>query len=643
MSAELYREAERARATARRRAALVVGLAVAAVAAIVALVALGGGPDPQPTVEGFLAAYEEGDYAAAAALTDGDRKRVARALRANVEGLDGAPLESEVVEAKADGDQATAVISMSWEVPGIGRFAYENERVRLRRDGDGWRLRWSEDLIHPALDDPGERLGTERVLPERAPILDRNGRKLVRPRDVVEVGVVAGDLPAPAVERAVEAIAGATEADAKALQRALDRAPSPHNFVPAITLRADEFDEIRPQLDVPGVEFGFRTMPLAPTREFARALLGTVGPITAEQLKELGDAYAVGDNVGQSGLQARFERRLAGTPERSVIVRDRDGAAVETLFELEGEEGKPLRTTLDAEAQHAAERALGSSRDVTALIAVEPSSGDVLAAASRPVEDTLNRAFEGQYPPGSTFKVVTTSALLANGLEPDRIVNCPPTITVGGRSFRNFEGGAAGPVPFRIDFAESCNTAFISLADLLGPSDLRDAGERFGLGREYELAIPAFSGRVPVIRDEVELAASMIGQGEILASPLAMALVAATVVDGRWHAPRLLSSDPREAGPRLDDAQLAQLRSMMREVVRSGTGTALADVAGEPIGKSGTAEYGSGDPPPTHAWFIAATDAVAVAVLVEDKPSGSESAAPIAARFLDGFARRAAG
>ena len=150
-----------------------------------------------------------------------------------------------------------------------------------------------------------------------------------------------------------------------------------------------------------------------------------------------------------------------------------------------------MRTTLDPEVQSAAERALGETTDVTALIAVEPGSGDVLAAASRPIDDAFNRAFEGQYPPGSTFKVVTTTALLAAGLDPGETVNCPPTITVGGRSFRNFEGGAAGAVPFRTDFAESCNTAFISLADRLGPDDLRAAGDQYGLGHDYELGVPA--------------------------------------------------------------------------------------------------------------------------------------------------------
>ena len=126
----------------------------------------------------------------------------------------------------------------------------------------------------------------------------------------------------------------------------------------------------------------------------------------------------------------------------------------------------------------------------------------------------------------------------------------------------------------------------------------------------------------------------MIGQDRILASPLQMAGVAATVADGRWRAPRLAAGDPRRAAAPLAPAQATTLRELMRAVVTSGTGTALASVGGEPAGKSGTAEYGGGDPPPTHAWFIALRGDLALAVLVEGGRAGGTVAAPIAARFF---------
>ncbi|WP_324911057.1 penicillin-binding transpeptidase domain-containing protein [Baekduia sp.] len=130
----------------------------------------------------------------------------------------------------------------------------------------------------------------------------------------------------------------------------------------------------------------------------------------------------------------------------------------------------------------------------------------------------------------------------------------------------------------------------------------------------------------------------MIGQDRITATPLAMASVAATVADGRRRSPRLLADDRSVTGPPLPSSELAPLRSLMRGVITHGTGaSALAGAAGDVIGKSGTAEFGAGDPPPTHAWFIAARGDLAVAVLVERGRSGGAVAAPLVARFLEAY------
>jgi len=372
---------------------------------------------------------------------------------------------------------------------------------------------------------------------------------------------------------------------------------------------------------------------LAPSRAFARALLGTVAPATKEQLEKLGGRVGPGASVGQWGLEARFEPRLAPVPERRVVIRA-GAVPVETLAKRGGRPGRALTTTLDRRVQAAAEEALAGRSDEAALVAVQPSTGDILAVANRPVESSYDRALEGTYAPGSTFKVISTAALLRDGLDVDDTVACPTTIEAGGRRFKNFEGGAAGAVPFSRDFAVSCNTAFVSLAPRLTPDALQRTARDYGLGRKLELAVPAAGGRVPPGEDAVERAAAMIGQHEILASPLGMALVAATVADGRWRAPRLVASDPRDAGPALPGAERDTLRSLMRLVVTQGSGTALAGIAGAVRGKSGTAEFGGGDPPPTHAWFIAFRGDLAIAVLVERGRSGGSVAAPLAARFF---------
>jgi cell division protein FtsI/penicillin-binding protein 2 len=615
-----------------RAAAAVAALAFVLILIIVIVVRSLGGPSAQTAIEGYLAALEGSDPELAAVLTSGDPAAVADEIQANIDGLDGATLDAEVTEVSESGSDADAKVRMTWDVPEFGEFSYTNDALTLTQTDDEWLVDWSARAIHPALREEGQRLGTVETFPDRAPILDRDGEELVSLGPVVDVGVLPSDVDD--VAATVDAIAAVTEVDPETLTEAIEKADE-DSVVPAITLRENDFTPVENELRaVQGIQLAGRETPLTPTRDFARALLGTVGPATAEQVKKSDGELDADDVVGQSGLSAEFDDQLAGEPERSVVVRNEQGEAIETLESHDAKPGEPLETTLSAEVQSAAEDALADVEGAAALVALEPKTGDILAVANRPTDEAANIAFTGQYPPGSTFKVVSTAALLDTGLETTEIVDCPSSIKVGGREFVNFEGSAAGAVPFTTDFAQSCNTAFVSLADELEPTALRDKGEQFGVGVDPGLPLDAFGGDVPPGKDEVEEAASVIGQGRILVSPLVMAGVAATVQSGEWHKPRLVASDPEEAGEPLGPGNASELRTLMRTVVTSGTGTALAAVPGEPIGKSGTAEFGTDDPPKTHAWFIAARDDVAVAVLVEEGSSGGEVAAPIAAAFL---------
>jgi len=156
----------------------------------------------------------------------------------------------------------------------------------------------------------------------------------------------------------------------------------------------------------------------------------------------------------------------------------------------------------------------------------------------------------------------------------------------------------------------------------------------FGLGRSIEPGMPAYGGQVPEPRGSVAQAAATIGQDRLLASPLGLAGMVATVAEGRWRAPRILPEQRAPAGPRLPASEVERLRTLTRAVVTEGTGEALATIPEELHGKSGTAEYGTGDPPPTHAWFVAYRGDLAIAVLVENGRAGGSVAAPIAARFF---------
>jgi cell division protein FtsI/penicillin-binding protein 2 len=580
-------------------------------------------PGPGEALDPFVAAWTRGDDRGAAAQTS-DPRAAAAALAANRRGLDGARVQATVEEVAERDDAARATVRLRWNVPAVGPWTYRT-RVGLERRDEHWRVVWAPTVVHPRLT-AGRRLGTVRDPDARAAILDRERRPLVTARRVVRIGIDRAavtdiDATATALADAID------DVDAAALARAARRA-GPKQFVEAVTVRASDYAPLAQRVEaIQGAQVVQGTAQLAPSRSFARALLGAVAPATAEQIQRSKGKVGVGDDVGQWGLEARYQDQLAGTPARRIVVRSRTGAPVATLLRRPGRKGRELRTTLDRQVQQAAETALGPTKAKSALVAVQPSTGDVLAVANRPTESAYDRAIDGRYAPGSTFKVVTTAALLRAGVKTSDTVACPKTITVGGKAFKNFEGEAVGAVPFARDFAQSCNTAFVSLSKRLTPGALTRTARDFGLGRTAASAVPAG-------RDAVERAASMIGQDRIVASPLAMAGVAATVADGRWRSPRIVSTDLPRSGPALDDGERAVLRELMRSVVTSGTGTALAAVPGEVAGKTGTAEYGSGDPPPTHAWFIALRGDLAIAVLVEKGRSGGSVAAPIAARFF---------
>lgn len=587
-------------------------------------------PTPaEAALERFVELWNRGDDRRAAGVTD-EPRAAATALEANRRGLDGARLEGKVLGVEESGRGARGRLRLTWQVPGIGPFSYTSQ-VGLRGDEGRWHIRWAPELVHPGLV-AGERLGTVREPRARGEILDRRGRPLMSAKPVKRMGVVAGEVEDAA--GVAQRLSGLLDVDAEPLQRAI-RTGGREQFVEAVALRVDEAERVEDEVEaLPGGEVVTGTAQLAPTRAFARAVLGAVGRITSEQLKELGDGYAPTD-VGQWGLQRRFDRQLRGRP-RAAVVERREEVPINTLLERPGRPGRDLRTTLDRDVQTAAETALGEDGGRSrALVAVEPSTGDVLAVANRPVDDTYNRAFEGNYPPGSTLKVVTTAALLrARGLTPDTPIDCPRTRTVGGRLFRNFEGGAGGIGPFSRRFAESCNTAFVGLSRQLEARGLTLTARTFGLGREIDAGLPAFGGRVGLSEDPAALAAAAIGQDGVLASPLSLAGVVATVAGGRWRAPRLLPGRRSAVGRPLPDEELRDLRSLTRQVVTDGTAAALADVSGDVHGKTGTAEYGRGDPPPTHAWFIGYRGDLALAVLVEGGRSGGEVAVPIAGRFL---------
>jgi cell division protein FtsI/penicillin-binding protein 2 len=595
--------------------------------------------DAAPDTRAYLADWADGDWEAMAARVVDPPADFAEAHQAVVDNLHVSDASYELDSVDVGGDSAVARFHATLQLAGLGEWTYDGT-LSLQRDGDDWLVEWAPDAIHPKLGQ-GEHLERTRVVPERAPILDANDQPIATGRPARMVGLeprAIGDLNQ--IKAALQQSLGI---DPAAVDEALN-APGvePDHFVLITTIDQSLYDRVAPVIhDLAGTRFRDTFLRGGPTAEFATHVLGTYGEATAEKLEELGEPYQVGDRVGLTGLEARFEKQLAGTPSGDIMTVAA-GDQVEVIDHITGTEPVPVRTTLDPAVQAAVEVALGDTTQPTAVVVVD-SQSNVRAVASRPIGE-FNRALAGAYPPGSTFKVVTTAALLGAGTTPDTPVECTPTFNAGGRLFRNFEDSSLGSVPFGTAFAQSCNTAFISAAAEVPDDALAAAAESFGFNTDYSVGLDTEGGSFPAPADATAHAAEVIGQGEVTASPLHMATVAGTIIDGTWEPPVLLR-DPPAGGDQAAAPPATQLapgasdiiHDLMRRVVREGSGTAAALPGADIAGKTGTAEFGGGDPPPTHAWFIGIRGDLAVAVLVENGGVGGEVAAPLAGDVLSGL------
>jgi cell division protein FtsI/penicillin-binding protein 2 len=600
-------------------------------------------PLPARELDAFLAAWQRGDGAAMAALVErppADLGRVATSLVRSAPGSTATYAATGLVRDEQDPKTARAMYHARVELPGAGAVEWDGTItfVRMRpRDGETWRISWRDGVLHPELR-AGEHLERRLTWPARGSILAADGTVLAGNRPVVTIGLQPGRATG-SLDEIKAALGKLVGTDPASIDAAL-AAPGvrPNYFVPVATVPDDDRYRtvLRPQLaPLPGVFFRRREGVVATDVALGTSLVGTVGEITAEQLEKLGPPYRAGDVVGRSGLQEAFETHLAGSPRTDVVVAGREPPHVVKRFK--GRAAGSVRLTVDPAIQRAAAQALaGSGNPPAALVAIDVATGQVRALVSRP-DGGFNRAVAGTYEPGSTFKVVTAAALLANGITATTPAPCPATLTVHGRTFRNFEGEASTTLDLAGAFRISCNNAFIGLADRLPGGALTRAAERFGFNAASALPLGAKGGSYPDPVDRAELAASSIGQGRVLASPVHMASVAAAVAAGRWRAP-VLTTVPKPAVPRvapLDAPVVQALQAFMASVTQPGGTAASAGLPPGTAGKTGTAEFGDDRPPRTHAWFIGYRGSLAFAVVVEGGGVGGRVAAPLAAAFLN--------
>jgi peptidoglycan glycosyltransferase len=425
----------------------------------------------------------------------------------------------------------------------------------------------------------------------------------------------------------------------------------------------------RAELVYPGMRRGerLRRRTELPPRATIEARDGTAiarGPNRTSNLPELGSDVAgsvgvapkslaaalaargvpAGAKVGLTGLERQFDAQLAGTPGGTLY------AGARQLAQRPAVRGTAVRTTIDPRVQRAAVAALAGRYGGIAV--VRPRDGEVLALAGI--------AVSAPQPPGSTFKIVTLAGVLGSKVaKRSDSFQYQTSATISGVELQNANGESCGG-SLELAFAQSCNSVYAPLGAKLGAKRLVAAAERFGFNADPGI-VGAATSTIPAadaIGDDLAVGSSAIGQGKVLATPLEMALVAATVGEGGLRPRLTLVKGARAPRVRATSSSVARtIAQYMRSVVTSGTGAAAAVAGVEVAGKTGTAELRTTvkpdpsatpdpalpaptpDPTDTDAWFTAFAPLkqprVAVAVLLVGQGAGGDTAAPAARTVLE--------
>ncbi|MDO9495275.1 MAG: penicillin-binding transpeptidase domain-containing protein, partial [Nocardioides sp.] len=435
---------------------------------------------PDEEVAALAGALASGEFTGVA-FTQLTAAEAAADYQKTVKGMGDVTPTVEAGDVEVEGGTATATLAWSWPIAGEDSWAYESEATFNLAD-DEWQMVWDRNVVEPSLQ-AATTLDLTPVRATRGDVVGARGLKLVTPRPVVRIGIDRGIVPKSRAADSARRLARLVGIDVAPYVKEVTAAGE-LAFIEAIVYRSDQvppgvgqsFDLIK------GARALADDLPLAPTRDFAAPLLGTVGEVTAEMIEADPERYEVGDQAGLSGLQARYDEQLQGTPGAVVNAVGSDGVDRE-LFRVDAETGKPLELTLDLDLQVEAELLLADVSPASALVAIRPSTGAIVAAANGPGSEGYNIATFGQFAPGSTFKSASALALLRAGLTPDSTVPCTSTIVVDGKSFKNYSDYPAsgiGRIPLRTALANSCNTAFISQASQLGELDLFDAAAALG-------------------------------------------------------------------------------------------------------------------------------------------------------------------
>lgn len=543
------------------------------------------------------------------------------------------------------------------------------------------------------------RIRSQDLPPWRGMILDRDGRTLVDNRPSFNLMATLEDVAEPAV--LARRLGSLLKLEEKTLLAQLDKARQTglHQVRLKNHLSWEEMALVETyQAELPGVYILVAGRREYPHKSLASHTLGYLGEITEAQLKSGRlPAYKMGDDLGRCGIEAAWEAYLRGKRGSRRIEVDAYGRELGNLEQKLSIPGANVHLTLDIRLQQEAEACLEDK--VGALVALNPQNGKILALASSPGfspesfehglspqewqkilnnkdHPLMNRTIKGQYPPGSTFKIVMAVAGLEEGvIDPHTQVVCRGSLDSGNHTFHCWKKSGHGAVDLRRALMHSCDVYFYEVGRRLGIERIAKWSRRFGLGSPSQLKLdkemaglvgsPAWKReQVKAPWHEGDTFSVAIGQGYILTTPLQVARMAATLGNGgTLYQPQLVEKVESATGEILhrftpmvqgrleaDPAHLALVRKALAAVVGQGTGKKAYLPQVEVAGKTGTAQVVSLEKEKTgktirkyqnHAWFVAYAPAddprVAVAVIVEHGGQGSDVAAPLAKRFLEAY------
>ncbi|WP_299563396.1 penicillin-binding transpeptidase domain-containing protein [uncultured Mycolicibacterium sp.] len=587
---------------------------VAAAGTIAALSACTPRPDgPEPAAERFFAALAAGDTTAAAELTD--RPGEARtALNEAWAGLQATGLDARITGSKYTLDTGSVGYRYTWHLPRDRTWSYDG-RLAMVRDEGRWRVRWTTTNLHPRLGE-NQTFALRADPPPRASVNERGGTPVLQPgylyHYALDARAAGPELirTAHAVVDALRPFAGVLDPDTLDPQVLAERASSAAGALSLITLHPRDHEPVAAAIGgLPGVVVTPQAELLPTDESFAPAVLSEIKKAVQDDLD------------GQAGWR--------------VVTVNQNGVEVDVLTEAPGRPAPSITVSLDRTVQNAAQGAVDSVARQAMIVAIKPSTGEILAVAQNAAADAEGPiATMGLYPPGSTFKIITAGAAIDRDLAtPNTLLGCPGKLDIGHRTVPNYGGFDLGTVPLSRAFASSCNTTFAELASRMPPRGLSAAALQYGLGTDFEIeGLPTVTGSVPPTVDLAELVEDGFGQGKVLASPFGMALVAATVAAGRTPVPRLIEGRRTVVNgelPPVSPKAVDGLRPMMRLVVTNGTAEPLQG-AGDVRGKTGEAEFAGG----SHSWFAGYRGDLAFAALIVGGGS-SEYAVRMVRRMLD--------